>query len=270
MLAQQRQDFERIKAEAEVLTGQLTHTLSERDLYSRRVADLEKQLQSERLMIAELEQSGADLGRQVTHLTRRIAVMENPSLEEIPLAPVAPADTLSADLALSADQVVLFENLPSLQAQNQKLLRISHNLALAFDRRERELRQGLENEESEAIREAHDAIALLEDQLDTQARSHQMRVNALAKELEIARMSAPQDSRTMLAPVNATDSQLQTDMQDHFEAYRMELGIDASRLRDDLAKAQRELNQKAAELAKANGTIQFLNGSHHLPLFCMY
>ncbi|KZS93210.1 hypothetical protein SISNIDRAFT_104297 [Sistotremastrum niveocremeum HHB9708] len=259
VLAQQRQDFERIKAEAEVLTGQLTQTLSERDQYSRRVADLEKQLQSERLMIAELEQSGADLGRQVTNLTRRIAIMENPSLEDIPMLPVAPAEALSADLALSTDQVVLFENLPSLQAQNQKLLRISHSLALAFDRREQELRQGLEREESEAIREANDAIALLEDQIESQSRSHQMRINALAKELEIAKMAAPQQSGALLPPVNGTESQLQTDMQDHFEAYRLELGIDASRLREDLAKSQHELNQKAADLAKANGTIQFLN-----------
>jgi len=51
------------------------------------------------------------------------------------------------------------------------------------------------------------------------------------------------------------------EIQSQFEAYRMEIGIDTGKLREDLVAAQREAGRAGASLAKANAKIEFLSGT---------
>ena len=50
------------------------------------------------------------------------------------------------------------------------------------------------------------------------------------------------------------------DVQNQFEAYRTEIGVDSVRLREDLIASQREVGQLGAALAKANAKIEYLTG----------
>jgi nucleoprotein TPR len=271
LLAQQRRDFERTQQEADQLATQLATVLSERDTIQRHAMSLENQFQSEKLLVRQLELSASDLGRQVQHLLRRIAVIEDPTLEEVPTLPAASDDILSADLALSSDSVILFENLASLQQQNQLLLRVAHGSALALDRKEREFRETLEKEEAGAIREANEAIATLEEQLETQSKTYQLKLQACQKELDLyksksSRMVANLSYDGTLNEELCTrrePSAGEADLRNYMEAYRMESEKDSMKLRDDISKLQLEVNRTSAELAKANGTIQYLNGTYH-------
>lgn len=51
-----------------------------------------------------------------------------------------------------------------------------------------------------------------------------------------------------------------------FETFKTEMGIDSSRLKDDLAAAQKEVGQQGANIAKANAQIEFLNGEDSITL----
>jgi hypothetical protein len=231
--------------------------------------DLENQIRSEKLLARQLELSASDLGRQAQHLLRRIAIIEDPTLEDVPTLPVAPDDILSADLALSSDSIVLFENLASLQTQNQLLLKVAHSSALALDQKEREFRETLEKEE--AMREANEAIATLEEQLEIQSKMHQMKLKACQKELDLNKSKS---SRTMASLSHGNGgisneemgsmhlSAMEADLRSHLEVFRIESERDAMKLRDDISKLQQEVNRVSAELAKANGTVQFLNGEY--------
>ncbi|KAI5982997.1 hypothetical protein EDC04DRAFT_2915159 [Pisolithus marmoratus] len=52
---------------------------------------------------------------------------------------------------------------------------------------------------------------------------------------------------------------LAMDVQAQFESYRQEMGVDTSKLREDLPNAQRELGRVNTDLAKANAKIQHLD-----------
>ena len=248
------------------MAGQLAQALSSHEGLKLINADLSRQVQSLSLLVAELEQSGNDLGRQVQNLLRQIALAQNPALGEVQGLPSAPPDVLSADLALGSDQVVLFENLHSLQAQNQMLLRVAHSSALALDQKEREFREIMEREESDAIREANQAISVLEEQLESLNKSHGMKLQAYSRELELVKSTGPNTRRSALPILHAeagdtsTANSTQLELQNQFEAYRIESETDTARLRSELDKIQFQANRTAAELAKANGTIQFMNG----------
>jgi nucleoprotein TPR len=231
-----------------------------------RSTDLEKQIQSEKLLVRQLELNASDLGRQVQNLLRRLALIENPGLEDVPILPPASDNVLSADLALGNDEIVLFQNIASLQAQNQLLLKVAHGSALALDQKEREFREMLEKEETEAMREATDAIATLEEQLETQAKTHQMKLQAALKELELhksksLRLTAVSSEPSGHPAARLDASPQEAELRGHLDAYRMESERDAMRLRENIGRLQQEVNRATAELAKANGTVQFLNGT---------
>jgi nucleoprotein TPR len=50
-------------------------------------------------------------------------------------------------------------------------------------------------------------------------------------------------------------------MQNQFESYQTEMGMDSVRLRDEVIVAQREVGQLSAALAKANAKIDYLSGA---------
>jgi nucleoprotein TPR len=62
-------------------------------------------------------------------------------------------------------------------------------------------------------------------------------------------------------PPNPSDMAKElVEMQNQFETYRTEMGVDSVRLREEVITAQREAGQLGAALAKANARIEYLSG----------
>ena len=70
----------------------------------------------------------------------------------------------------------------------------------------------------------------------------------------------------------AEPSELQKELEDvqkQFEAYRMEMGVDSTRLREETLAAQREATKLGTALAKANAQIEVLTGWHTSAFRCL-
>jgi hypothetical protein len=57
------------------------------------------------------------------------------------------------------------------------------------------------------------------------------------------------------------------EIQEQFDAYRAETGVDSVRLREDAVVAQREVAQLTTQLAKANTKLEIAGGTSYLALF---
>jgi nucleoprotein TPR len=168
-----------------------------------------------------------------------------------------------------------------LQEQNQKLLKVVRELGDKMEGEERDYREAMEREQGEAVREAHEAMQDLAEQLERQKSSSEAIIKAYVKERDalkamLARTEkqggVPNGMNTEVngfgegLPPNASDMAKEyAQIQNQFEAYRTEMGVDSVRLREDLIAAQREAGQLGAALAKANAKIEYLSGTY-LPL----
>ena len=175
------------------------------------------------------------------------------------------------------NNLVLFKSIGGLQEQNQKLLKIVRELGRKMENEEREYREAMEKEQDEAIKEAHEVIQDLSAQLERQKKSSDGVIQAYMKERDALRgmlARAEKAGNANAARVNGVGAQHAelsgspsdttkelAEIQSQFEAYRMEMGIDTGKLREDLTAAQREAGQAGASLAKANAKIEFLSGT---------
>ena len=221
-----------------------------------------------------------DLGRQVQTLLKEIARRQDPTLpsdEELEAeAGGTPADNIDEVIT---NHLVLFRSLPALQAQNQKLLGIVREMGAKMEAEEREYRETLEKEQGEAVREAHEAITALQEQLEAQRQAHDVKMRAFVKERDSLKIllaranNTPhhhqhhQQQQPQQPNVNggaATDSDIAkelVEMQQQFETYRAETGVDSVRLREDTVSAQREVAQLTTQLAKANAKLEITGGT---------
>ncbi|KAJ3503028.1 hypothetical protein NLJ89_g8615 [Agrocybe chaxingu] len=272
ILSQQRVEYERLQLEASQLGSQLSQALSERDaqasLAQEQTQKLQKSMQENNVLQRNLD----DLGRQVQVLLRDIARRDDPSIppdEEIdPIASVE-VDTQT----LISNHLVLFKSVGSLQVQNQRLLKIIREFGDKMEQEEREYRETMEREQAEAVREAHEAMQDLAAQLERQKKSSDSIIQAYVKErdalkglLAKAQAGAPittVNGDTISAPPNDLAQEL-VEVQSQFDAYKLEMGVDSSRLRDELIVAQREVNTMSASLAKSNAKIEFLTDRHRM------
>lgn len=181
---------------------------------------------------------------------------------------VAPAEDIEAVIT---NNLVLFRSVPQLQEQNQKLLGIVRELGGRLEAEEKEYRETLDKEQAEAIQEAHDAIKLLQEKLENQKKAANVTIQARQKECE-ALKALLQKERTSRAinGVNGHDGspapnapEELTDIQNQFEVYKTEMGVDSVHLREEILNAQREAGTLGANLAKANAQIEYLNGTYH-------
>lgn len=223
-----------------------------------------------------------DLGRQIRVLLKELGRQQDPSIpSDETLADdesTQPAENIEAVIT---NNLVLFRSIPALQEQNQKLLRVVRELGAKMEAEEKEYREALDKEQSEAVREAHEAIKHLQEQLESQKRGSEVTIQAYMKERDTLRsmLSRERASASSAAPrgingeVNGRDadsvshSDLATELvevQSQFEAYRTEMGVDSVRLREEATSAQREASQLGAALAKANAKIEFLNGKFNI------
>jgi nucleoprotein TPR len=185
----------------------------------------------------------------------------------------APPETIDGVIT---NNLVLFQSIGQLQEQNQKLLKVVRDLGAKMEGEERDYREAMEREQGEAVREAHEAMQELADQLERQKSSSDTLVKAYVKERDALRaMLARAEKGGAVAngmntdvngfgdglPPNSSDMAKElADVQNQFETYRTEMGVDSVRLREELVISQRETGQLGAALAKANARIEYLTG----------
>lgn len=188
-----------------------------------------------------------------------------------------PAENIEAVIT---NNLVLFRSTAELQDQNQKLLKIVRELGAKMEAEEQDYRAAMEKEQGEAIREAHEAMKTLAMQLETQQKSSEIKIQAYMKERDALKSLLARAERSSgaagvgveantgmngyregssggVAPDMAREF---AEIQNQFESYRTEMGLDSVRLRDEVIASQREVGQLNAALAKANAKIDYLSG----------
>ncbi|KAI0260660.1 hypothetical protein BC834DRAFT_925773 [Gloeopeniophorella convolvens] len=277
ILAQQRAEYERLQSEAAQLASQLADALAERDASSSAASDASQRLTKTTRENELLQKQLNDLGRQIQALLKELGRQHDPSLPS-DAALDADESTLPADTIdeVITNHLVLFRSVPALQAQNQKLLGIVREMGAKMEAEEREYRAALEREQGEAVREAHDAITALQEQLDAARRAGDARVGALAKERDALRAMLARADRgwcgrgqggakeVVEEQDEAEIARELAEVQAQFDAYRAEIGVDAGRLREDTLAAQREAAALHAQLAKANAKLEVAGDRHKI------
>ncbi|OSD07459.1 hypothetical protein PYCCODRAFT_1456277 [Trametes coccinea BRFM310] len=279
ILSQQRAEYERLQSEASQLASQLAQALSERDALATAAEENAQKLTKSTRENELLEKQLKDLGRQVRALLKELGRSQDPSIpsdEELEQdESIRPAENIEAVIT---NNLVLFRSIPQLQEQNQKLLKIVHELGQRMESEEREYKEALEREQGEAVREAHEAIKQLQEQLESHKRSSEVTIQAYMKERDmlrslLARQQELGGTRVTNGHVNgdAHSSDAPSDLakeleevQQQFETYRTEMGIDSTRLREEALAAQREATRLGTALAKANAQIEVLTERHRM------
>ncbi|KAF8443123.1 hypothetical protein L210DRAFT_3620711 [Boletus edulis BED1] len=271
VLAQQREEYEHLREECTQLSNQLSIALAERDANAGSFQEASQKLKKSHQEADLLQHQLTDLGRQVQTLLKDLGRRTDPSIpldEELDEMAPLPADNIDAVIT---NNLVLFRSIPSLQEQNQKLLRIVRELGAKMEAEERDYREALEKEQSEAVREAHEAMQDLATQLEREKKSSQATIQAYMKENDALKAMLARAQRTSsrgvvngdvngAAPAPSSDLVAELEnVQAQFESYKVEMGMDAEQLREDFAQAQRQLGQANAALAKATAKIEFLD-----------
>lgn len=283
ILSQQRAEYERLQQESAQLASQLSQALAERDTYAQSSAEHAQKLVKSSRENDLLQKQLDDLGRQIRVLLKELGRMQDatlPSDTELELDENSrPAENIEEVIT---NHLVLFRSIPQLQEQNQKLLKVVRELGAKMEAEEKDYREALEREQSEAVREAHEAIKQLQEQLESQAKSSEVTIQAYMKERESLRSLLARQNGGQLPPVvngevngnvapvlaiapapSVPQSELEKELaevQNQFETYKSEMGVDSHRLREEASLSQRESNQLRAALAKANAKIEFLDG----------
>lgn len=211
-------------------------------------------------------------------MLKEIGRLQDPSipsdevLEEDPA--VQPAENIEDVIT---NNLVLFRSIPGLQVKNQELLRITRELANKLETDEKDYKEVLEKEQSEAVKEAHEAIKLLQEQLETHKRSSDVTIQAYAKERDALKATLARERATgstkRVNGINGHDAGSDTEpseelaeVQTQFESYKTEMSLDSGKLRQALLDSQREAAQVSTALAKANAKIEYLNGKPRIDI----
>jgi len=274
ILTQQRLEYERLQIESGQLASQLASALTDRDanatLAQEASQKLKKTIRENELLESQLN----DLGLQVQTLTKELARIQDPSIpseEELEDDPsMAPATNMEEVIT---NNLVRFRSIQGLQEQNQRLLKIVRDLGAKMEAEEKEYRESLQQEQAEAVLEAHQALQKMQESLENQKRNHEVTVQAYQKERDalkvmLARAEARAPGSTTSVNGNSgvngvSDSEIVKELaeiQSQFETYKSEMGTDAIKLREDVMLAQKEAAQLGAALAKANARIEYLTG----------
>jgi len=276
ILTQQRLEYDRLQVEAGQLASQLGSALTDRDasatLAQETSQKLKKTIRENELLESQLN----DLGLQVQALTKELARIQDPSIpsdEELEADPSTTPATNMEEVIIN--NLVRFRSIQGLQEQNQRLLRIVRDLGAKMEAEEREYREGLQQEQAEAILEAHLALQKMQEDLEKQKKSHEVTVQAYQKEreaLKVMLVRAEARAPGSTSGINgdsgvngASDSELAKELaevQSQFEMYKNEMGTDTIKLREDVMLAQKEAAQLGAALAKANARVEYLTGKN--------
>lgn len=275
-------EYERLQSEAAQLASQLSQTLADRDAHAHNSHETSQKLSRSARENDLLQKQLNDLGRQVQHLLKEIGRRDDPTIptdEDLAGLP-PPAENIEAVIT---NNLVLFRSTNELQEQNQKLLKIVRELGEKMEAEEQDYRSAMEKEQAEAVREAHEAMQTLAKQLETQHKSSEIKIHAYMKERDALKSLLSRAERSaggsagagevgraingfhepQLAGSQADTARELAEMQNQFESYRTEIGMDSVKLREEAIAAQREAGQLNAALAKANAKIEYLTGECH-------
>jgi nucleoprotein TPR len=185
-------------------------------------------------------------------------------------------------------QLTTFRDIQELQQQNQRLLKVTQDLATRLEQEEDRKQQRQSELESEAIAEAQQLIEALRDRLKTA----QLRIDSYTRERDLLRRmldnagktvpnsdslisevapttpepsTAPvpamqQDTTNAALPASPEMRTMLRELQEHFDAYRKESGADLHTLKEQLEQAQNQCTTYRIEVAQANAQITYLNG----------
>ena len=246
----------------------LADALQDRDLQTRNANAALEKLRSKEQEFHLVEQQLSDLGRQVRFLMRELEIKSDPALASVEFEDdeEPSPDSTDTDILITS-HLTLFKNLPQLQAQNQKLLMITRELAAKMEAEEKQWREMAERTENDAVRRATEMINTLTDKLNNQA----TQLSAAKQETEIFRamvqrqggvgpalgerhtmdLTSDQDVPTGLAQA--------TRLADLNSVLR-DMGTNAAKLQEELNASQRDTSRLNASYAKANAEIEYLSG----------
>ncbi|KAF7314521.1 hypothetical protein MKEN_00925200 [Mycena kentingensis (nom. inval.)] len=274
IISQQRAEYERLQSEASHLAAQLSQSIADRDTQAKLAQDNGHKLSGSLRENEVLQQQLTDLGRQVQHLLKEVGRRDDPSLPsdlDLEMLDAALPETIDGVIT---NNLVLFRSVGELQEQNQKLLKVVRDLGDKMESEEKEYREHIEREQGEAIREAHEAMQEIGEQLERQKASSESVIKAYVKENATLKAMLAREQggsggitngATGRSEVNGFDlpsgelAKELAEVQNEFQTYRTEMGVDAVRLREDTLKAQREVAQLTMSLSKANAQIEFFS-----------
>ena len=116
ILAQQREEYERVQAEATFLADELKKAIDSRDALEKSSRDAEQKLTQASRENEVLNKQLTDLGRQVQNLLRELGHLQDPTL---------PADNMLEQIVAPADNVqaviltISFCSVPSLSSSTR-------------------------------------------------------------------------------------------------------------------------------------------------------
>lgn len=274
ILTQQRLEYERLQVEAGQLASQLTSALVDRDTNASLAQGISQKLKKTNHENELLQSQLSDLALQVQTLTKELARIQDPSIPSDEELEADPSTAAAANMEeVITNNLVRFRSIQGLQEQNQRLLKIVRDLGTKMEAEEKEYRESLQQEQAEAVLEAHQALQKMQEDLESQKKSHEVTIQAYHKERDAMKaMLARAEARAPglafgingeLGVDGASESDLAkelADVQGQFETYKNEMGTDAVKLREDVMFAQKEAAQLGAALAKANAKIEYLTG----------
>lgn len=271
VLSQQRSEYHRLQTETYELTNQLAQVIAEREVQTRLAQENSQKYNKSTAENKLLQQQLNDLGRQVQNLLREIARRDDPTIPADEDLEQAITEPVNVDQVIT-NSLVLFKNIGELQTQNQKLLSVVRDLGTKLESDEQEYKATMEREQTEAIKEAHEAIQELASTLEREKEHHTKVVQAYMKEREALKVMAAR-SGGVVPPVDGVPRAIENgtagdvhdelakelaEVQSQFEAYKTEIGLDTLKLREDLVQAQREATNATAALAKAEAKVQYM------------
>lgn len=277
VLKEQRAEYDRMRAECDTLTSQLTRTMEEHAQAQQRAEAYRVDAEAATRESATAAQQLHDLGRQVRILTKEIARRDDPLIVERSTSEMDEDE--EADVSIDLDDpeevlqahLVTFKSISELQSKNQQLIKIARSLAQQLNLDHEARIEDETREANEAVEEAHEVILQLKDDLD----SAQVRVEALTRERDMFRRMLGQQpgsgaggsghvnglgSAGGAGSAGAEAVRDLADVQAQFEAYKVEIGADSKRIREELQSTRAQLGQVQVALAKANAQIEYKNG----------
>lgn len=265
-LQAQREETERLAAALEELSSDFARACESRDIAERGQKQTVSESEALKRENSLLNQQLVDLGRQVRNLAREIIVRDDPSAASRLDDDDSEFLTTGNDAAFDSDtqdvittQLVTFDSLTSLVAQNGRLLRVARELGARMEEEETKWRNRNDREEAEAVKEAVRTIERLENEVT----SERARVEAVRRERDMFRSMLAGGGRsaaTVPATSSASDGQTTAGnaalanqfsaLQTQFDAFRDETARDTTALKDEARRAREEAGKNALAAAR--------------------
>ncbi|KAJ8098206.1 hypothetical protein POJ06DRAFT_200750 [Lipomyces tetrasporus] len=286
----EREEASRLKVEIADMSVLLDETEKEKE-------DLEKQLKALTVSVNDGERDNKIYRQQVHDLSRQVqqvlfelqsqisgpsplSAAEQAELRRL-IADASSTEQLSDTDALISERLVTFKNTIELQQQNQNLLRVTRELGDRLEREEAETRRKMEDLEAAAVREKQAKIEELETEIkrtqtkmDSYQRERDMfrdilsgkngangatmaiTVSPPATEHEGQAISADEYRETVKKNEEATKAL--KDLQEQFDIYRRETGVDMKMLNEQVIRLSDERATVQQELSRAQTQVELI------------